>query len=122
MWTQKHWKLLFVLSSFFLWTLFYKEAQVSIRADLPAIEAAQAVEIEEKIIIEQSFYQDGKLLLNEAPKEKLVELPGIGPVLADRIIGYREKNGPFRDVNELLQIKGIGNKKLNGFRSKVILK
>lgn len=122
MWTQKHWKLLFLLSSFFLFLLFYKENKISIRADLPAIEAAQIVEIEEKITIEQSFYQEGKLLLNEAPKEKLVELPGIGPVLADRIIAYREKNGPFQDVSELLRIKGIGNKKLNTFRSKVIVK
>lgn len=122
MWTQKHWQLLFLLSSFFLALLFYKESKTSIRADLPAIEAAQIAEIEEKITVEQSFYQEGRLLLNEAPKEKLVELPGIGSVLADRIIAYREKNGPFQDVNELLRIKGIGNKKLNGFRAKVIVK
>lgn len=122
MWTQKHWQLLFLLSSFFLVLLFYKESKTSIRADLPAIEAAQIAEIEEKITVEQSFYQEGRLLLNEASKEKLVELPGIGPVLADRIIAYREKNGPFQDVNELLRIKGIGNKKLNGFRAKVIVK
>lgn len=122
MWTQKHWKLLFVLSSLFLLLLFYKEGKTSLRADLRAIEAAQIAEIEKKITIERSFYQEGKLLLNDAPKEKLMELPGVGPALADRIIEYREKNGPFRDVNELLQIKGIGNKKLNGFRTQVILK
>lgn len=122
MWTQKHWKLLFLLSSLFLSLLFYKESKTSIRTDLPAIEAAQIIEIEEKITVEQSFYQEGRLLLNQASKEKLIELPGIGPVLADRIIAYREQHGPFQDVNELLKIKGIGNKKLNAFRGKVIVR
>ena len=46
--------------------------------------------------------------LNKADKMVLEELPGIGPVLAARIIAYRSENGPFRSVDELKNVKGIG--------------
>ena len=70
---------------------------------------------------EISYYRDGKLLLNQAPREKILELPGIGPVLADRILQYRSSSGSFRNVDELRQIKGIGAKRLEALRSKVIV-
>lgn len=46
--------------------------------------------------------------LNEAPEERLAELPGIGPVLAGRIVAYREQVGPFRRLEEITAVKGIG--------------
>ncbi len=49
-----------------------------------------------------------RLNLNTATAEELEALPGIGPVLARRIVAYREQNGPFRSVDELLNVKGIG--------------
>ncbi|MEN9937973.1 MAG: hypothetical protein RLZZ387_4552, partial [Chloroflexota bacterium] len=53
--------------------------------------------------------QDGGLLdINTADPEALDALPGIGAAIAERIVAYREENGPFRAVEELQQVKGIG--------------
>ena len=49
--------------------------------------------------------------LNQVTAADLDLLPGIGPILASRIIGYRQKNGGFSGVHELLQVEGIGEKK-----------
>jgi competence protein ComEA len=47
------------------------------------------------------------LNLNTATREQLDDLPGIGPVLAGRIVEFREKRGGFRRVEELLAVPGI---------------
>ena len=46
--------------------------------------------------------------LNRATAADLDALPGVGPVLAGRIIAQRERQGPFREVEELLAVRGIG--------------
>ena len=51
--------------------------------------------------------------INKATANDLQKLPGIGPSLAKRIVAYREKHGPFRRVEDLMAIKGIGFKKWN---------
>ena len=54
--------------------------------------------------------------INQASTEDFVKLPGIGPELARRIVTYREKHGPFRRVEDLLAIRGIGPKKWKAIR------
>jgi competence protein ComEA len=51
-----------------------------------------------------------KVNLNTATVDQLTELPGVGPTLAARIVEYREKAGRFRSPQELMNVKGIGEK------------
>jgi competence ComEA-like helix-hairpin-helix protein len=53
-----------------------------------------------------------KINVNTANAEKLAELPGIGPVLAERIVQYRNENGFFNSPEDLMNVKGIAEKKL----------
>lgn len=52
-----------------------------------------------------------KINLNTATAEQLESLPGIGPVSAKNILEYREKFGKFNRIEEIINIKGIGEKK-----------
>lgn len=58
----------------------------------------------------------GPVDINTADLEELQRLNGVGPVLAQRIIDYREEHGPFRSVDELLEVSGIGEATLGKFR------
>lgn len=62
-----------------------------------------------------TFFGD-TLNINAADYAELLILPGIGPVLATRIIAYREAHGPFSTVDGLLNVSGIGPKKLAQLR------
>jgi len=59
--------------------------------------------------------------INTATVEELARLPGIGPRIAERIVQHREKNGPFRRVEELLIIRGINRKKFEKIRPLVMV-
>jgi competence protein ComEA len=86
------------------------EISVSVSADFveePTMESvtvpktsAEAVEI--------SF----PISINQAGKEELMALPGIGEVLATRIITFRDEHGAFSSVEELLNVEGVGKKRL----------
>jgi len=52
-----------------------------------------------------------KIDLNTASLSQLNGLPGIGPVIAKRILELREKSGPFKRIEDLMNIRGIGEKK-----------
>jgi competence protein ComEA len=61
----------------------------------------------------------GPLDLNRATIEELEELPGVGPATAQAIVDHRERNGPFGAVEELLDVRGIGEAKLDALRDLV---
>ena len=62
---------------------------------------------------------DGRIDLNSADQAALETLPRIGPALAQRILEWRDENGRFRSVDDLLAVPGIGDKLLAGLREKV---
>lgn len=62
----------------------------------------------------------GKVNLNTATVSQLEDLPGIGPALAARIVEHRQKNGAFKSIEDVMAVKGVGEKnfsKIQGFLS-----
>lgn len=63
---------------------------------------------------------EGPVDINAAGLDELQRLTGIGPALAQRIIDYRGEHGPFRSVEDLLEVKGIGEATLEKFREEAV--
>jgi len=61
----------------------------------------------------------GVVSLNQATAAEFETLPGVGPVLAERIVAHRDENGPFESVDDLLDVPGIGEAKLASIRDRV---
>lgn len=59
---------------------------------------------------------DGLVDINRADATTLESLPGVGPVLAGRIVAYREQHGRFETIEDLLNVSGVGEKKLESLR------
>ncbi len=57
--------------------------------------------------------------LNQATAEQLQTLPGVGPALSERIVIYRTEHGPFSSVDQLTDVKGIGQAKLAKFKKQL---
>lgn len=63
-----------------------------------------------------------KININKSTKEQLEKIPGIGAVLAERIIEYRNENGNFKNIEELKQVNGIGENKFNNIKEYICSK
>jgi competence protein ComEA len=64
---------------------------------------------------------DDRVRVNLADAVELQQLPGVGPVLAQRILDYRDEHGPFLVVEDLLDVPGIGEAKLAAMRETVLV-
>ena len=62
---------------------------------------------------------NGKLNINTADAEELEQLDKIGPKTAQKIVDYRDANGAFKSVDEIKNVKGIGDKTLQKIRDKI---
>lgn len=65
--------------------------------------------------------RSARVNINLAGKGELETLPGIGPVLAQRIIDYRQAHGVFRDISELKKVTGIGESKFSRIKELITL-
>jgi len=69
---------------------------------------------------QESFMPDvSPIDLNTAGAEDLARLPGIGEALAERIVAYREANGPFENIDEIMEVSGIGEGKFADLRDRI---
>lgn len=76
-------------------------------------------------IIVQDKVEEGKkqkVNINEAKQEDFEQLPGIGPSIAQRIVEYRDQNGKFTSIDELQEVKGIGEAKFENIKEYVTIK
>ena len=110
-------KILLGLTALFLCllaVLFFRDHQAAL--------AAMAVETEREVSQEEILPDLRPLDLNTATAEELETLPGIGDVLARRIVDYRTEYGPFAEVNGLLEVSGIGDQKLEAIESLITVR
>jgi competence protein ComEA len=66
-----------------------------------------------------SSSSDNKININTADLVELDTLPGIGPTTAQKIIDYRNQNGPFKSIEEIKNVSGIGDKKFEEIKDKI---
>ncbi|MBX2819857.1 MAG: ComEA family DNA-binding protein [Rhodothermaceae bacterium] len=90
-----------------------------IQDSLNAVEAHAASV--DSVTIKDVLFAGGNININTASQEELERLPRIGPAMAQRILTYRQTHGPFKNVDDLTNVKGIGPKTLDRLRDKVTL-
>lgn len=80
---------------------------------------------EEFILKESGDTNDSKdkllVNINSASEEELTQIPGVGASIAKRIIEYREQNGGFSSVSEIMNVKGIGKSKFETMKNRIIV-
>lgn len=103
----------------------------TVEADLAAVNLARMLEDGEQVVVPAAGAMAGgpgevapppdgdRIDLNTADQAALETLPRIGPALAERIISWREENGRFASVDDLLAVPGIGEKLVAGLRDGV---
>lgn len=74
-------------------------------------DGSQSEELESGQTEKEEEKNPGKVPINRADETELDTLPGIGPALAKAIVEYREENGGFSSLEELMEVPGIGEKK-----------
>ncbi len=97
-------------------------------ANLAALNLAAPVRDGEQIVVpargdgtQPAVVADGKVRLNTASASELEQIPGVGPVLAERIVAARQAGGGFATVEDLLDVSGIGEAKLAALRDHVVV-
>ena len=88
-----------------------EKLQYTEEADISTISMQKTLHDADLIVIPKRA-TNNKISINSADIEELCQLPGIQEVIAIRIIEYRENRGGFKSIEELMEVKGIGVKKI----------
>jgi competence protein ComEA len=105
----------------------------TVNADLDRVNLAQRVHDEDQIYVPEIGEEnlptttsggsgEGLININTASAAELESLPGIGPVLAQSIVDYRETHGPFGTVEEITEVQGIGQAVFEGIRELITVR
>jgi competence protein ComEA len=98
-------------------------------ADQASVNLAREISDAEQIVVlargalvaQQSQAKAGLISLNQASQAELEQLPGVGPVLAARLVDWRTSNGGFKNIEDLQRISGIGQKMFEAIKPRVTL-
>ncbi len=91
-------------------------------ADLSTINPDQILHDRDCIVIMKKIEEAGiKISINQADIDELCKLPGIGKSTAEKIIEYRETNGYFQSLEDLMRVKGIGKAKFEKIKDLISL-
>ena len=97
------------------------EVELSEDADLSGINLTGILRDHDVLVI-PALTEEGVLVsINSGTAEQLMTVPGIGPVMAGRIIEWRQNEGSFQSIDDLIKVKGIGAKTLEKIRPYVSL-
>lgn len=100
-----------------LWAQFYKEKENCFCGTTDVSEKTLLADTVNLILLQQS--PKDCVNINEANQKKLETIPGIGPVLAKRIVDHRQNFGKFQNCDELINVKGIGKVKLEKMQKNI---
>lgn len=94
------------------------------KEDIEQIEGDYLTETKNEIISTENVTKksNGKVNINTATEQELDSLPGIGPATASKIIQYREETGKFKKIEDIKNVKGIGNSKFENIKEQISVK
>lgn len=79
--------------------------------------------IDSNIVETTNFSNANKIInINKASEIELQEIPGVGPSMAKKIITYREENGKFKNIEDIKNVSGIGEKKFENIKEYITIK
>ena len=88
----------------------------------PLVQTAQPAPVAQPVAAASPAKAESKIDINHASAVELQALPGVGPVLAQRMVEWRTAHGRYRTVEDLQEVKGIGKKRLEQLRPLVTVK
>lgn len=84
-------------------------------------DSLESLEKEPKISKKELKLREKSINLNSAGADELVSLPGIGESTAEKIIEYRNRKGKFKKIQEIMNVKGIGQKKFENIKEYLVI-